>query len=388
MEAQGGTMKLHEWQGKELLRAKGVPLLSGRVASSADEAVAAAEAVGLPVAVKAQVLVGGRGKAGGIAVCQTVEDVRGESARILAMHIKGLPVRRVLVEQCAEIQRELYVALLIDRTTRRPVLLASGMGGIEIEEVAREHPEAIEKVSIDPAFGLRAYSAWPALRRVTGDPALAAQAVAMARGLYDLFLEVDASLVEINPLVVTTDGKLLALDAKVLLDDNALEAHPELAERRDLEAEDPRELDARDNGLSFVALEGEIGCIVNGAGLAMGTMDMVKRAGGQPANFLDVGGSSRPEKVLHAVRIILEDPGIKVILLNIFGGITRCDDIARGLLEAKSRGDLTVPVVARLTGTNEPEAKALLEGSGITMAPTMEDAVDLAARMARGEAVA
>lgn len=381
-------MKLHEWQGKELLRARGVPLLTGKVAATAEEAIHAAEEIGLPVAVKAQVLVGGRGKAGGIAVCHTSEDVARESARILAMEIKGLPVRRVLVEQCASIGRELYLALLIDRGTKRPLLLASGMGGVEIEEVARTHPEAIERVSIDPLFGLSGYKAWPALRRVVGEPSLTAPMVQLAQSLYRLFLEVDASLVEINPLVITEEGTLLALDAKVLLDDSALERHPELEAMRDLEAEDPGEVEARDSGLSFVALEGTIGCIVNGAGLAMGTLDMVQRAGGAPANFLDVGGSSRPDKVLTAVRIILRDPDVRVILLNIFGGITRCDDIARGLLEAKATGVLTVPVVARLTGTNEPEARAMLEGSDITMLPSMEEAVAEAARVARGEGVA
>jgi succinyl-CoA synthetase beta subunit len=381
-------MKLHEWQAKALLRARGVPLLAGHVASTPEEAVSAAQDLGLPVAVKAQVLVGGRGKAGGIAVARDAEAVRREAERILAMRIKGLPVRRVLVEQCADISRELYLAVAVDRTTRRPVLLASGLGGVEIEEVARTQPGAIERVSIDPAYGLRGYTVWPALRRVLDADEHVAEAVALARGLYGLLLAADASLVEINPLVITRDGRLLALDAKVVLDDNALDSHPDLAEMRDLEAEDPRELDAKEHGLSFVALAGEIGCIVNGAGLAMATMDMVKRAGGEPANFLDVGGSSRPDKVLHAIRILLADPEVRVILLNIFGGITRCDDIARGLLEAKASGAVAVPVVARLTGTNEPEARGLLEGTDVHLEPTMEAAVERAVRLARGEAVA
>jgi len=379
-------MKIHEYQAKSIFRGAGIPVPNGKVAATPDEAVAAGVELGLPVAVKAQVLVGGRGKAGGIKLAGTEAELRQSASDILTMRIKDLPVRKVLVERTADIARELYLSVALDRAARQPVLLASGLGGVDIEEVARTSPEAIERVHIDPAFGLRAYKAWPALTRVLGGPELAGQAVAIATTIHKLFMELDCSLVEINPLVVTADGRLIALDGKILLDDSALFRHPDLASMRDPEADDPRETDAKEHDLSFVALTGDIGCIVNGAGLAMATMDLVKHAGGQPANFLDVGGSSRPEKVLNAMRIILSDPDVKIILLNIFGGITRCDDIARGLVEARKTLGAQVPVVARLTGTNEAEARELLASTELHSADTMEGAVELAVKLARGEA--
>jgi len=379
-------MKIHEYQAKSIFRNAGIPVPDGKVAATPDGAVAVGAELGLPVAVKAQVLVGGRGKAGGIKLAGTEAELRRAASDILEMRIKELPVRNVLIERTADIARELYLSVALDRAAREPLLLASGLGGVDIEEAARTCPGAIERVRIDPAFGLRAYTAWPALTRVLGGPELVGQAVAIATAVHKLFMELDCSLVEVNPLVVTSDGRLVALDAKILLDDNALFRHPDLAAMRDPDADDPRETDANEHDLSFVALTGDIGCIVNGAGLAMATMDLVKHAGGQPANFLDVGGSSRPEKVLHAMRIILSDPDVKVILLNIFGGITRCDDIARGLIEARRTLGARVPVVARLTGTNEAEARELLASTELLSSDTMEGAVELAVRLARGEA--
>ncbi|MBP7560540.1 MAG: ADP-forming succinate--CoA ligase subunit beta [Armatimonadetes bacterium] len=377
-------MKIHEYQAKRLFAEIGIPVPEGRLAHTPDEAAQAAQELGPPVAVKAQVLVGGRGKAGGIKLAASVSEAEDRAAEILGMEIKGLPVRSVLVERTADIRSELYLSIALDRASRAPLLLGSAMGGVDIEEVARTRPEAIERVPIDPEFGLRPYTAWAALRRMLGDPDLTRQAVRIAGKLYSLFMDLDSSLVEINPLIVTGEGQVMALDAKVNLDDNALHRHPQLDALRDLDAEDPRERDAKANDLSFVALEGDIGCIVNGAGLAMATMDMVKHAGGRPANFLDVGGSSRPEKVLHAMRIILADPQVRVILLNIFGGITRCDDIAQGLIAARTELGVRVPIVARLTGTNEQEGRALLRSVGLESAETMEEAVRTAVRVAEG----
>lgn len=377
-------MKIHEYQAKRLFAETGIPVPEGRLAHSPAEAAQAARELGPPVAVKAQVLVGGRGKAGGIKLAASVSEAEDRAAEILGMEIRGLPVRSVLVERTADIRSELYLSIALDRASRAPLLLGSAMGGVDIEEVARTRPEAIERVPIDPGFGLRPYTAWAALRRMLGDSDLTRQAVQIAGKLYSLFMDLDSSLVEINPLIVTGEGQVMALDAKVNLDDNALHRHPQLEALRDLDAEDPRERDAKANDLSFVALEGEIGCIVNGAGLAMATMDMVKHAGGRPANFLDVGGSSRPEKVLHAMRIILADPQVRVILLNIFGGITRCDDIAKGLIAARTELGVRVPIVARLTGTNEQEGRALLRSVGLESAETMEEAVHTAVRVAEG----
>ncbi|MBD3174756.1 MAG: ADP-forming succinate--CoA ligase subunit beta [Armatimonadia bacterium] len=377
-------MKIHEHQAKAIFGDAGIPIPEGRIASSAEEAGRAAAELGPPVAVKSQVLVGGRGKAGGIKIADTVDEAQAHAKAILGMEIKGLPVRKVLIEKTADIDRELYLSIALDRSIRAPLMLGSAMGGVDIEEVAKTQPEAIERVPIDPEFGLRPYTVWGALRRMMGDQDLAKQAVAIAAKLYGIFMDLDCSLVEINPLIVTGDGRVMALDAKINLDDNALFRHPQLEKLRDTDAEDPRERDAKESDLSFVALEGEIGCIVNGAGLAMATMDMVKHAGGEPANFLDVGGSSRPEKVLNAMRIILEDPAVRVILLNIFGGITRCDDIAKGLITAKDELGVEVPIVARLTGTNESDGRALLKSVGLESAATMEEAVGTAVKLAKG----
>lgn len=377
-------MKIHEYQAKRLLADVGVPVPEGRIAETPSEAEGAAEEVGPPVAIKAQVLVGGRGKAGGVRVAHSVTEAGDLAAQMLGMDIKGLPVRKVLVEKASDIRDEWYLSIALDRACRSPVMLGSAMGGVDIEEVARTRPDAIERVPINPEFGLRPYTVWSSLRRMVGNQELTHQAVTIAVKLYGLFMRLDCSLVEVNPLVITGDGRVVALDAKISLDDNALFRHPELEGLRDTDADDPRECEAKAHGLSFVPLEGEIGCIVNGAGLAMATMDMVKHAGGRPANFLDVGGSSSPEKVLHAMRIVLADPHVRVVLLNIFGGITRCDDVAEGVVAARAQLAADVPIVVRLTGTNEAEGRALLQSVGLESVGTMEEAVERAVQLARG----
>jgi len=377
-------MKIHEYQAKELFRAAGIAVPREKVCATPEEAVAAARETGLPVVIKAQVLVGGRGKAGGVKKVERAEDVSDVAAGILGMKIKGLAVGRVLVSECADIKSEYYVGIVIDRTSRRPMLLASAAGGVEIEQVARETPEKIVRVAIDPGVGLLGFQGRNAGMALFGDAKAARDFAGVAAKLYRVFAAHDCSLVEINPLVKLGDGSLLALDAKVNFDDNADFRHREWEAMRDLSAEEPTEVEAKAAGLSYIKLEGTVGCIVNGAGLAMATMDMVKRYGGAPANFLDVGGSSSPEKMATAMRIILSDASVRAILVNIFGGITRCDDIATGLLAAKKQADIRVPIVARLTGTNAEAARALLAGTDVTPADTMSEAVKKAVALAGG----
>ncbi len=377
-------MKIHEYQAKELFKAAGIPVPRERVASSPREAVAIAEELGLPVVVKAQVLVGGRGKAGGVKKVDRLEDVESVAGRILGMSIKGLLVGHVLVSECADIEKEFYLGIVIDRANQCPVLMASAAGGVEIEQVAREAPEKILKVAIDPGSGLLSFQARNAGMALLGDAGQARAFAAIAHKLYRVFVERDCSLIEINPLVRLGNGTLLALDAKVNFDDNCAFRHPGNEEMRDMSSEEPKEVEAKKAGLSYIKLEGSVGCVVNGAGLAMATMDLIKRYGGEPANFLDVGGSSSPEKMVIAMRIILADPNVRVILVNIFGGITRCDDIANGLLRAKKEAGITVPVVARLTGTNAGEARSLLERTEVTPAATMAAAVKKAVTLAQG----
>ena len=368
-------MKIHEYQAKELFAAFGIPVLRGIVATTAADALKAAREIGLPVVIKAQVLVGSRGKSGGIKIARTFEEVETIAGQILGLTIKGLAVDKVFVTQAIDYTSELYLGFIIDRQTQRVVMMASAAGGVEVEVVARTSPEKIVKTQIDPLIGLRAYEARNVGLKLTGDAKLAGQFSAIARGLYSLMLARDCSLVEINPLVKMNDGKLLALDAKVNLDDNALFRHPELEALRDRAGEDPGETAARDAGLSYVKLDGSIGCVVNGAGLAMATMDLIKLYGGEPANFLDIGGSSSPEKMAIAMKVLLADPNVRAVLVNIFGGITRCDDVARGLLIATGEVGVKVPVVARLTGTNQQEALDILKGSKILFADDMSAAV-------------
>ncbi|MEO0085379.1 MAG: ADP-forming succinate--CoA ligase subunit beta [candidate division WOR-3 bacterium] len=377
-------MKIHEYQAKELFGAFSIPVPRERVASTVAEAVSFATELGLPVVLKAQVLVGGRGKAGGVKKAGSLAEVEAEAGRILSMAIKGLKVDRLLVAECADVKAEYYVGIVVDRVTRRPVLMASAAGGVEIEEVAKTSPEKILKAAIEPALGLPAFQARNIGMALFGDAKPARDFTVIAQKLYKLFMERDCSLVEINPLVRLADGSLLALDAKVNFDDNALFRHPENERLRDLSAEEPKEVEAKAAGLSYIKLSGNVGCVVNGAGLAMATMDMIKRYGGEPANFLDVGGSSSPEKMVMAMRIILSDPNVRAILVNIFGGITRCDDIATGLLRAAKEADIRVPLVARLTGTNADRAREMLAGSPVTPAETMAEAVKKAVELAGG----
>jgi len=377
-------MKIHEFQAKEMFAACGIPVPRERVAATPAEAATAAREIGLPVVIKAQVLVGGRGKAGGVKKVDAAEAVEKTAASIIGMDIKGLKVNKVLVSECADIKAEYYVGIIVDRSTRKAVLMASAAGGVEIEEVARTAPEKILKVQIDPAMGLLSFQARNTGMALFNDAKLARDFTAIAQKLYRIFVEKDCSLIEINPLVKLGSGALLALDAKINFDDNADFRHKEWETMRDLSAEEPKEVEAKAAGLSYIKLSGSVGCVVNGAGLAMATMDLIKRYGGDPANFLDVGGSSSPEKMVTAMRIILSDPNVKAILVNIFGGITRCDDIAWGLIQARQQADIKVPIVARLTGTNAEKAREILKGSPVTGAESMADAVKRAVAMAGG----
>lgn len=375
-------MKIHEYQAKEIFSNFDIPIPKGEVASSPDEARHIAVRYERPVMVKAQVHVGGRGKAGGIKYCADPDEAYFAAEEILGMEIKGLPVKKVLVTDALDIVNEAYVGVVLDRVSKKPVIMVSPAGGIDIEEVARETPEKILKFEVDPIMGLRAFEATRLAMFVYENFKLVRQCSVIIRKLYDLFIRCDASLAEINPLIVAKDGQLIALDAKINLDDSGLFRHADLEAMRDPDAEEPEEADARKADLSYVKLDGNIGCCVNGAGLAMATMDLVKHFGGMPANFLDIGGSSSPEKVIVAMRIILSDPNVKVILFNIFGGITRCDDVANGIVEAVTNMKPRVPIVVRLTGTNEDVARKILKDVGLEATSSMEDAVKMALQKA------
>ena len=369
-------MNIHEYQAKEIFTGFGLPVPGGNVAVNPDEAVTLANDFGYPVMVKCQVLTGGRGKAGGIKFCETEADVRKNAEAILGMDIKGHIVKKVLVTPAVDIESEYYIGMLIDRNTKRVLLMASAEGGVEIEQVAKETPELIFKQPIDPRYGLLDHEAMDmGMRLCPTDIKKARQLGSAMQKLYQAFMHADASLAEINPFIFTPEGKGHAIDAKVNLDDNALFRHPGYEALRDLDAEDPGERAAREANLSFVKLSGNVGCLVNGAGLAMATMDLVKYYGGQPANFLDIGGSSNPEKVVNALKIILSDEEVKVILFNIFGGITRCDDVAKGIIAATKLMDIKVPIVVRLTGTNEEKGRELLSKTDLVPAATMDEAV-------------
>ena len=367
-------MNLHEYQGKDLFRAAGIPVPPGEVAKTADEAVAIAGRLGYPAVVKAQVLIGGRGKAGGVKVVKTPEEMAREAGRILGMDIRGHTVHKVLITPSAEIEREFYAGVVLDRKTETPLLMVSPAGGIDIEEVARATPEKILRLHLDQR-GLPEYRARTAARFLDSRWDVQKQLARVLVRLARVYRDQDCSLAEINPLVVTKKGEVWALDAKVVIDDNALDRHPDLAELRDLGAEDPGEVEARERGLSYVRLDGTIGCVVNGAGLAMATMDLIQYHGGKPANFLDIGGSSNPDKVTAAMNILTRDSRVRAVLFNIFGGITRCDDVARGLLTALDRIGTKTPIVIRLTGTNEKEARDLLSARGMTALSDMDEAV-------------
>jgi len=377
-------VNIHEYQAKDILRRTGIPIPAGEIATTPDEARALASRYGSTVVIKAQVHAGGRGKAGGVKLAASPDDAYAVASRILGMHIKGLPVMKVLVTPAADIAREAYVGIIVDRAAQRPVVMVSPAGGIDIEEVAATAPEKILKLPVDPRYGLLGFQAMQLGFFLYEDVALARQAAMILRHLYEAFLATGCSLAEINPLVVTPEGSLVALDAKMVIDDNELDRRPELAALRDETAEAPSEVAARKASLTFIKLEGNVGCVVNGAGLAMATMDLVKYYGGEPANFLDIGGSSNPEKVVHALRIITADLNVRAILFNIFGGITRTDDVANGIVAATRQNPLTVPIVIRLTGTNEEIAVKILRDNGFSASADMDAAVQQAVELARG----
>jgi succinyl-CoA synthetase beta subunit len=378
-------LKLHEYQAKRIFAKYGVPIPEGDVAATPEEAREIAQRIGGPVVVKSQVLVGGRGKAGGVKLAKTPEEAEERAREILGMDIKGLTVKKVLIDPAADIQDEIYLGMIIDRARQRVVMMASAEGGVEIEVVAATNPDAIKKVVIDPFLGMKGYQAIGMASELGLDKSQFRSFTKIATGLYNAFAASDAELAEINPLVVQGDGSLLAVDGKMVLDDNGLFRHPELAEMRDLDEEDPAETKAREADLSYIKLDGEIGCMVNGAGLAMATMDIVKFYGGSPANFLDIGGGADAEKVATALEIILSDPHVKAVLVNIFGGITRCDEVAKGLLKAIEEVKPDVPFVIRLVGTNEEEGRALMADADFPTARTLAEAAQMAVAAAKGE---
>lgn len=381
-------MNIHEYQAKQILERFGVAVPVGKVATTAEEAVKIAEEIGGDMwVVKAQIHAGGRGKAGGVKLAKTIEEVKTHAQNMLGKKLvthqtgpEGKEVKKVLVAEALDIERELYLGIVLDRSESRLVLMASTEGGVEIEKVAEETPEKIIKEYIDPKIGMKPFQA----RKVAFGLGLQGDevknAVKFILGLYKAFVESDASLAEINPLVITKDRKVMALDAKIGLDDNALYRHPDLMEMRDLDEEDPLEVEASKSNLNYIKLDGNVGCMVNGAGLAMATMDIIKYAGGMPANFLDVGGGASAETVRNGFKIILSDPNVKAILINIFGGIVRCDRIAAGVIEASKSIDVNVPVVVRLAGTNAEEAAEMLEKSGLNfiVAHNLKDAAEKA----------
>lgn len=368
-------MKIHEYQAKELFAEVGIPVPPGKMVTSPTEAFEVAKEYNRPVMVKSQVHVGGRGKAGGIKYAETADAAKILAQQILGMDIKGFKVNKLLITAAEDIITEAYVGIVLDRDSKCPVIMVSPEGGIDIEEVAAKKPDKIFKLTVDPVVGLLPFQARNLaykLYREIGQVRKAAEIITKA---YDLFWEKDCSLVEINPLITNTAGEVIALDAKINIDDNGLFRNSAIEELRDLDAEDPGEVEAREGGLSFIRLDGNIGCIVNGAGLAMTTMDLVKRYGGEPANFLDIGGSSNPRKVVTAIKIILDDPKVEAILINIFGGITRCDDVANGIVAAFKELNPSIPIVVRLTGTNEAKAKNILKSVNLPYGDTIDDVV-------------
>ena len=386
-------MKIHEYQAKQILAKYGVTIPRGKVAFTLDEVVSASEELGTEICVvKAQIHAGGRGKGGGVKVSKGLEALRTNAEQILGMQLvthqtgpKGQQVKRVLVEEGMDIKKELYVSLLVDRGSQQVVMLASTEGGMDIEQVAANTPEKILKVGIDPTIGMRPYQATELAYGLEIDkinPKLIRPAAVLFQGLYEAFVNEDCSLVEINPLVLTGDGRVIALDSKITIDDNALFRHKDTLELRDLDEEDPAETEASENDLNYIRLDGSIGCMVNGAGLAMGTMDIIKACGGEPANFLDVGGGSTQERVELAFRLISSDPHVKCILINIFGGIVRCDMVAAGVVAAIKNVDLKVPVVVRLEGTNAAEAHQIVNDSGLGSRLQMADGLRDAAEKA------
>jgi succinyl-CoA synthetase beta subunit len=377
-------LNIHEYQAKEIFRAAGIPIPPGEIATTPDDAERLARQFGGTVVVKAQVHAGGRGKAGGVKLAKTPEEAREHASRILGMEIKGLPVQKVLVTPAADIASEAYVGIIVDRASKRAVFMVSPAGGIDIEEVAANTPEKLRKLPVDPRYGLQQFQAMQLAFFLYDDVKQARAAAKILQQLYRAFMDSGASLAEINPLVTTPEGEVVALDAKMVVDDNELDRRPEIAALRDESAEAPSEVRAREANLTFIKLDGNVGCVVNGAGLAMATMDLVKYYGGEPANFLDIGGSSNPEKVVTARQIITSDPSVRAILFNIFGGITRTDDVANGIVTATKQSPLKVPIVIRLTGTNEEIAVKILQENGFSAMTDMDEAVQRAVQLATG----
>lgn len=371
-------MKLHEYQSKQIFAKYGVPIPSGKIATTPDEARQIADELGGKVVIKSQVLVGGRGKAGGIRLAKNLKEVENLAKEVLGMKIKGLPVRKVLIDQAVGIRTEIYLGITNDRAARKPVMMASSAGGVDIEEVAAKTPEKIIRAYIDPLLGLQNYNILDLAIGIEIPRDQWGSFNKIAHGLWQAYAKNDATLAEINPLVITKDGQLLALDGKMVIDDNALFRHPELSEMRDLDGEAEAEIEAHKYGLTYIKLDGEIGCMVNGAGLAMATMDIIKYFGGDPANFLDIGGGANEEKVAAALRIILKDKNVKSVLFNIFGGITRGDEVARGILAALDEVKPEVPMVVRLVGTNAKEGRELLSEANMITAETLAGAAQKA----------
>src|SRR3984957_11292831 len=387
-------MKIHEYQAKAILAKFGVPIPRGEMVSKKDEARAAAQRLGAPVVVvKAQIHAGGRGKAGGVKLARSADEAMSHAEHILGMKLvtpqtgeEGRIVHRLLIEEGLDIKRELYLSILVDRASGMPGFMASTAGGMEIEEVAKEHPEKILRQPIDPATGSQPYHARKLAFGLGRSPELVVAAVPFFQSLYRAFLETDASLVEINPCVATGDGRLVALDAKVTIDDNALYRHPEFKDLRDLDEESPLEVEASKFKLNYIKLDGTIGCMVNGAGLAMATMDIIKLSGGSPANFLDVGGGASEDQVKNAFRILLSDPNVKAVFVNIFGGILRCDVLASGVVNAANELKFKIPVVVRMEGTNVKQGQEILRNSGLnfTIASGMKDGAEKVVKLAGG----
>jgi succinyl-CoA synthetase beta subunit len=371
-------MRLHEYQSKEIFSDYQIPIPRARLASTPDEAKLFAEELNGTVVLKAQVLVGGRGKAGGIRLVKSPEEAKDEASKILGERIKGIPVRRILVEEAANIQQEIYLGMTIDRENGETLLIASAEGGVDIEEVARLSPEKIFRESINPLLGLRDFQARKLATDIEIPRELWRSFIALTQNLYKAYCQLDATLAEINPLVITTNNRLMALDGKMIIDDNALFRHPEFLDKRDITIEAPQETEARKFCLSYIKLDGNIGCLVNGAGLAMATMDIIQHKGGQPANFLDIGGGANSEKVAAALRIMLSDPQVKTILINIFGGITRCDEVALGIRQTLADIETSIPFVIRLVGTNEQEGKRILADANLMTADSLQEAAEKA----------
>jgi succinyl-CoA synthetase beta subunit len=378
-------MKLHEYQSKRLFAEHGVPIPDGEVATTPEEAKAIAEKLGGAVVVKSQVLVGGRGKAGGIKLAKDPDEAQELAEKILSLEIKGLPVRKVLVDEAADIQTEIYLGITNDRAAKKPVFMASAAGGVDIEEVAATTPEKIIKIHIDPLLGLQDFQVLNLAVGIDLPRDLWKQFNTVAHGLWQAYKTNDATLAEINPLIITGDNNLQAVDGKMIIDDNAMFRHPDLESHRDLDVEDASETEAKEFGLTYIKLDGEIGCMVNGAGLAMASMDILKFFGGEPANFLDIGGGADEQKVAAALRIILKDPNVKAVLFNIFGGITRGDLVAKGILTALDDVKPTIPLVVRLVGTNAEKGRALLADADMITAETLAEAAQKAVAAAKGE---